>query len=96
MTSTWEVQSIVPFLCLQVAPVLQQGMNSRVAYFPQGRWYSLYDYTLVDATSGGKNQTVQVCLRPLTSSNRICSDILCGSSQVAGLRLDGSAYWAFI
>ena len=53
---------------LQVAPVLQQGTNSSSAYFPQGRWYNLYNYSLVDASSGGMTQTVQVRLSAQQSS----------------------------
>ena len=40
--------------------MLQQGASSTIAYFPQGRWYNLYSYALVDASSGGMNQTLQV------------------------------------
>jgi alpha-glucosidase (family GH31 glycosyl hydrolase) len=54
----------------QVAPVLQQGTNSSSAYFPQGRWYSLYNHSLVDASSGGMTQTVQV-------RHLLCSPLMC-------------------
>ena len=40
--------------------MLQQGASSTVAYFGQGLWYNLYDHSTVDATSGGRNQTVYV------------------------------------
>ena len=45
---------------LQVAPVLQQGASSTIAYFGRGLWYNLYDYSIIDATSSGKTQTVNV------------------------------------
>ena len=45
---------------LMVAPVLQPGVTSVSAYFPEGTWYSLYDHSLVDASSGGAYRTVTV------------------------------------
>lgn len=46
---------------LMIAPIVHQGMTSTEAYFPAGMWYSLYDYTAVDASNGSRNVTVQVC-----------------------------------
>ncbi|KAL6873762.1 hypothetical protein ACP4OV_013844 [Aristida adscensionis] len=37
-----------------VSPVLEPGANAVVAYFPTGRWFSLYDYSLAVATATGK------------------------------------------
>ena len=32
-------------------------------YFPAAKWYSLYDYSVVDASSGSKTQSFEVrCL----------------------------------
>ena len=45
---------------LMVAPVLEQGATALSAYFPQGTWYSLYDHSLVDASSGGAFHSVAV------------------------------------
>ncbi len=45
---------------LLVAPILSQGTSSLSAYFPQGVWYNLYNYTAIDTSSSGQNMTVQV------------------------------------
>jgi len=45
---------------LLVAPILSQGISSLSAYFPQGVWYNLYNYTAIDTSSSGQNMTVQV------------------------------------
>ena len=47
---------------LLVAPILSQGTSTLSAYFPQGVWYNLYNYSAIDTSSGGQNITVQVCL----------------------------------
>eukprot|EP01038_Epipyxis_sp_PR26KG_P009449 gene9449-12733_t len=50
-----------------VSPVLDQGVTSVNAYFPQGLWYSFSDKTLaVDASSGGVTKSLYT---PLTSTN---------------------------
>lgn len=44
---------------LLVAPILSQGTSTLSAYFPQGVWYNLYNYSATDTSSGGQNITVQ-------------------------------------
>uniref|UniRef100_A0A8I6YIR4 alpha-glucosidase n=1 Tax=Hordeum vulgare subsp. vulgare TaxID=112509 RepID=A0A8I6YIR4_HORVV len=41
-----------------VSPVLEPGATTVDAYFPAGRWYSLYDYSLAVATRTGKHVTL--------------------------------------
>jgi hypothetical protein len=46
---------------LLVSPVLRRGANTTDAYFPGGTvWYSFYDGTPIDATSGGTTVTLTV------------------------------------
>ncbi len=46
---------------LLVSPVLHHSANTTDAYFPGGTvWYSLYDGTPIDTTSGGKVVTLEV------------------------------------
>lgn len=49
---------------LLISPILRRGANSTQAYFPPGLWYSLYDDSVVNTTSGGRNVTVRVRRRP--------------------------------
>eukprot|EP00884_Botryococcus_braunii_P005570 jgi/Botrbrau1/15013/Bobra.0018s0111.1 len=42
-----------------VSPVLYEGASSVVAYFPQAVWYSIWDKSVVDATAGGRNITLE-------------------------------------
>lgn len=37
-----------------------QGITTLSAYFPQGVWYNLYNYSTIDTSSGGQNITVEV------------------------------------
>jgi hypothetical protein len=48
---------------LLVSPVLHWNTQQAPAYFPPGRWYSLYDYSAVDAGAQGLNSTVHVRAR---------------------------------
>uniref|UniRef100_A0A0E0AD79 alpha-glucosidase n=1 Tax=Oryza glumipatula TaxID=40148 RepID=A0A0E0AD79_9ORYZ len=41
-----------------VSPVLEPGATTVTAYFPAGRWFSLYDFSLVVATKTGKRVTL--------------------------------------
>jgi len=50
---------------LLVSPVLHWNTQQAPAYFPPGRWYSLYDYSVVDAGAQGLNSTVHVRARLL-------------------------------
>lgn len=45
---------------LLVSPVLHWNMQQAPAYFPPGRWYSLYDFSVIDAGVHGLNSTVNV------------------------------------
>ena len=45
---------------LLVSPILHWNVVQAPAYFPPGRWYSLYDYAPVDAGTYGLNSTVRV------------------------------------
>jgi alpha-glucosidase len=42
-----------------VSPVLEAGATTVHAYFPAGRWFSLYDYSLAAASAAGKRVTLQ-------------------------------------
>ncbi|KAK9808029.1 hypothetical protein WJX73_006288 [Symbiochloris irregularis] len=44
---------------LLIAPIVHKGMTSKEVYFPAGVWYSLYDYSSIDATNGSRNATVR-------------------------------------
>ena len=48
---------------LLVAPVLSQGTSFVSAYFPQGVWYSLYNYSMIDTSSAAQNVSLPVWLR---------------------------------
>ena len=48
---------------LLVSPILHWNVAQAPAYFPPGRWYSLYDYAPVDAGTYGLNSTVYVRTR---------------------------------
>ncbi|KAL5200497.1 hypothetical protein ABZP36_021700 [Zizania latifolia] len=41
-----------------VSPVLEPGATTVDAYFPDGRWFSLYDFSLAVATKTGKRVTL--------------------------------------
>uniref|UniRef100_A0A0E0LEN1 alpha-glucosidase n=1 Tax=Oryza punctata TaxID=4537 RepID=A0A0E0LEN1_ORYPU len=41
-----------------VSPVLEPGATTVTAYFPAGRWFSLYDFSLTVATKTGKRVTL--------------------------------------
>ncbi|XP_052157853.1 probable alpha-glucosidase Os06g0675700 [Oryza glaberrima] len=41
-----------------VSPVLEPGATTVTAYFPAGRWFSLYDFSLAVATKTGKRVTL--------------------------------------
>ncbi|VAI92050.1 unnamed protein product [Triticum turgidum subsp. durum] len=41
-----------------VSPVLEPGATTVNAYFPAGRWFSLYDYSLTVATKTGQHVTL--------------------------------------
>ncbi|XP_047087804.1 probable alpha-glucosidase Os06g0675700 [Lolium rigidum] len=43
---------------LLVSPVMEPGATTVDAYFPAGRWFSLYDYSLAVATRTGKRVTL--------------------------------------
>ena len=49
---------------LLVAPILSQGTSTLSAYFPQGVWYNLYNFSAIDTSSGGQNITVQAYPTP--------------------------------
>ena len=46
---------------LLVAPVLSQGTSFVSAYFPQGVWYNLYNYTMIDTSRAAQNVSLLVC-----------------------------------
>lgn len=50
---------------LLVTPVLDEGATSVTAYFPKGLWYSLYDYTAVDASAGALSTSLTVSAQPI-------------------------------
>ena len=39
---------------------VQENSTSVSVYFPAAKWYSLYDYSVVDASSGGLTQSFEV------------------------------------
>ncbi len=39
---------------LLISPVLQEGSDTVMAYFPDGEWFSLYDYSHVAGPPGWK------------------------------------------
>ena len=45
---------------LLVAPCLQENGTTSDVYFPQGTWYSLYDYSITDASSNATNKSLEV------------------------------------
>lgn len=50
-----------------ISPVLDKGVTSVNAYFPQGKWYNFEDFTLaVDSSAGGVSKTLNT---PLTATN---------------------------
>lgn len=44
-----------------VSPVMQENATGLNAYFPQGLWYSLFDYSRIDASSGAVGGYASVC-----------------------------------
>lgn len=42
-----------------------QGEVKRQAYFPQGKWYSLFDNSTIDASEGGRSETLELPLGQL-------------------------------
>ncbi|KAK9841177.1 hypothetical protein WJX74_001449 [Apatococcus lobatus] len=38
-----------------ISPVLHEGVENVKAYFPQGKWYSAFDHSEVDASGGGQH-----------------------------------------
>lgn len=61
---------------LLVSPILHWNVEQAPAYFPPGRWYSLYDYAPVDGGTYGLNSTVYVrtmmyCCSKVMSSKRL-------------------------
>jgi len=60
LTASWCAAARMLGDALMVAPVLDQGATSVTAYFPAGVWYSLYDFSAVDATGGGRQIAVPV------------------------------------
>lgn len=52
---------------LLVAPCLQENGTSVDIYFPQGLWYSLYDYSVTDASTAPTNTTLEVLCPPIAS-----------------------------
>lgn len=68
---------------LLVSPILHWNVAQAPAYFPPGRWYSLYDYAPIDAGTYGLNSTVYVRTTPYCSSASCFSNtgILPGASS---------------
>lgn len=48
---------------LLVAPCLQENGTSANVYFPRGTWYSLYDYSVTDASARATNKSIEVRIR---------------------------------
>ena len=60
-TATWNVNT--QFMIgdgLLVAPCLEENGTSVEVYFPQGTWYSLYDYAITDASTAPRNKSLEV------------------------------------
>lgn len=51
---------------LLFTPVLVQGADKVEGYFPQGKWFSLFDNSLIDASAGG---VLQMLPTPLMDTN---------------------------
>ena len=56
---------------LLVAPVLSQGTSFVSAYFPQGVWYNLYNYSMIDTSSAAQNVSLLVCHTILSVTNAL-------------------------
>ena len=71
---------------LLVSPILHWNVAQAPAYFPPGRWYSLYDYAPVDAGTYGLNSTVHVrtsaILLALPMIRHMC--LFCATKRVLG------------
>ncbi len=81
-----------------ISPVMDRAMNSTNAYFPGSTvWYSMYDGTVIDASSGGKNVTLQVSTVLPPSCHCQHYNTLCNVADVQSSSIDKSvhrmAYW---
>ena len=61
---------------LLVSPILHWNVKQAPAYFPPGRWYSLYDYAPVDGGTYGLNSTIYVRTRAASLLSTICQKSL--------------------
>ena len=48
---------------IMIAPCLQENGSSVNVYFPQGTWYSLYNYGQIDASAAATNRSLEVGLQ---------------------------------
>ena len=53
---------------IMAAPILQQGTDTVLAYFPAGMWYNLYDHTSIDTSAAARHVPVTVKRLTLLSS----------------------------
>lgn len=60
---------------LMVVPCLQENGTSVNAYFPQGMWYSIYNYVPVDASTAATTLSLEVrqcCAAPACPLAQLC------------------------
>ena len=54
-------QPVLPSCAAEDASAEQENSTNVNAYFPAAKWYSLYDYSVVDASAGSVTRNYEVC-----------------------------------